>query len=88
LYERLGYVAYGRRPAAWEEEGPDGSVTRYETVCTLLRKQLQGGARRMRQTCTVTRSIGRLACRARVSGNARSPLLAPAEAASKWLAPA
>jgi ribosomal protein S18 acetylase RimI-like enzyme len=41
LYERLGYVAYGRRPEAWDAEGPDGSVTRYETVCTLLRKQLQ-----------------------------------------------
>jgi ribosomal protein S18 acetylase RimI-like enzyme len=41
LYERLGYVAYGRRPEAWDEEGPGGRVTRYETVCTLLRKQLQ-----------------------------------------------
>jgi ribosomal protein S18 acetylase RimI-like enzyme len=40
LYERLGYVAYGRRPEAWDEEAPDGSVRRYETVCTLMRKQL------------------------------------------------
>jgi len=40
LYERLGYVAYGREPAAWDEEAPDGSITRYETVCTLMRKEL------------------------------------------------
>jgi ribosomal protein S18 acetylase RimI-like enzyme len=48
LYERLGYVAYGRRPEAWDEELPDGSVTRYETVCTLMRKHLpeaRGGGR-------------------------------------------
>jgi ribosomal protein S18 acetylase RimI-like enzyme len=40
LYERLGYVAYGRKPAAWNQEAPDGSVSRYETVCTLMRKEL------------------------------------------------
>ena len=40
LYERLGYLAYGREPAAWDEEAPDGSITRYETVCTLMRKEL------------------------------------------------
>ena len=40
LYERLGYVAYGREPAAWDEEAPDGSITRYETVCTLMHKEL------------------------------------------------
>src|SRR6266542_223793 len=40
LYERLGYVAYSRRPEAWDEELPDGSLTRYETVCTLTRKRL------------------------------------------------
>jgi len=40
LYERLGYVAYGRKPAAWDAEAPDGSITRYETVCTLMRKEL------------------------------------------------
>jgi len=41
LYERLGYAAYGRRPEAWDAEAPDGSVVRYETMCTLMRKQLQ-----------------------------------------------
>ena len=40
LYERLGYLAYGRKPEAWDEEAADGSVTRYETVCTLMGKQL------------------------------------------------
>nr|WP_184574467.1 GNAT family N-acetyltransferase [Streptomyces zagrosensis] len=40
LYERLGYVAYGRRPDAWDEEGLDGSIRRYETMCVLLRKDL------------------------------------------------
>ncbi|WP_433479266.1 GNAT family N-acetyltransferase [Spirillospora sp. CA-142024] len=40
LYERLGYVAYGRAPESWDVEAPDGSTTRYETVCTLMRKQL------------------------------------------------
>jgi ribosomal protein S18 acetylase RimI-like enzyme len=41
LYERLGYVAYGRKPEAWDEEAGDGSVTRYETMCTLMRKELR-----------------------------------------------
>ncbi|MEU0405312.1 GNAT family N-acetyltransferase [Streptomyces sp. NPDC006197] len=40
LYERLGYVAYGRAPDAWDEEGPDGSVRRHETMCVLMRKGL------------------------------------------------
>jgi len=40
LYERLGYVAYGREPASWDTERADGSLTRYETVCTLMRKEL------------------------------------------------
>ncbi|WP_447041734.1 GNAT family N-acetyltransferase [Streptomyces sp. DSM 118878] len=40
LYERLGYVAYGRGPEAWDEEGPDGSIRRYETMCVLMRKSL------------------------------------------------
>ncbi|WP_412540745.1 GNAT family N-acetyltransferase [Longispora sp. K20-0274] len=35
LYERLGYVAYGRKPDAWDEDG-----VRYETMCTLMRKPL------------------------------------------------
>lgn len=41
LYERLGYVSYGREPASWDSEAPDGSITRYETVCTLMRKELR-----------------------------------------------
>jgi ribosomal protein S18 acetylase RimI-like enzyme len=40
LYERLGYAAYGREPEAWDEQAEDGSVRRYETVCTLMRKEL------------------------------------------------
>jgi len=40
LYERLGYIAYGREPQSWEEEAPDGTITRYETMCTLMRKDL------------------------------------------------
>ena len=40
LYERLGYVAYGRKPEAWDVDAPNGSITRYETVCTLMRKEL------------------------------------------------
>jgi ribosomal protein S18 acetylase RimI-like enzyme len=40
LYQRLGYVAYGRAPDSWDEQAEDGSVVRYETVCTLMRKEL------------------------------------------------
>lgn len=40
LYERLGYAAYGRKPEAWDEQAENGSVRRYETMCTLMRKQL------------------------------------------------
>jgi len=40
LYERLGYVAYGSAPDSWDEDASDGSVVRYETVCTLMRKEL------------------------------------------------
>jgi ribosomal protein S18 acetylase RimI-like enzyme len=40
LYERLGYVAYGEETAEWDDDQPDGSVTRYQTVCTLMRKPL------------------------------------------------
>lgn len=40
LYERLGYVAYGREPGGWNVEAPDGSVSRYDTMITLLRKEL------------------------------------------------
>jgi ribosomal protein S18 acetylase RimI-like enzyme len=41
LYERLGYAAYGRKPEAWDEQAQDGSVRRYETMCTLMHKQLR-----------------------------------------------
>ncbi|WP_405413680.1 GNAT family N-acetyltransferase [Streptomyces decoyicus] len=40
LYERLGYVAYGREPDAWDEEGPDGVILRHETICVLMRRDL------------------------------------------------
>lgn len=40
LYERLGYEAYDLKPDAWDEETPDGSIRRYETMCTLMRKDL------------------------------------------------
>jgi ribosomal protein S18 acetylase RimI-like enzyme len=39
LYERLGYVVTGREPGGWDEEAPDGSVSRYETTIIVLRKQ-------------------------------------------------
>jgi ribosomal protein S18 acetylase RimI-like enzyme len=40
LYERLGYVVSGSETGAWDEESADGSITRYETRITLMRKQL------------------------------------------------
>jgi ribosomal protein S18 acetylase RimI-like enzyme len=40
LYERLGYLACGREPASWDTEAPDGTITRYETMCALMRKEL------------------------------------------------
>jgi ribosomal protein S18 acetylase RimI-like enzyme len=40
LYERLGYFAYGSKLESWDEDLPDGSVSRYETMCTLMRKDL------------------------------------------------
>ncbi|MFG2332721.1 GNAT family N-acetyltransferase [Streptomyces sp. NPDC048604] len=40
LYERLGYIAYDRQPDSWDEQRPDGSLRRYETMCTLMRKEL------------------------------------------------
>ncbi|MFC9235190.1 GNAT family N-acetyltransferase [Streptomyces decoyicus] len=40
LYERLGYVAYDRQPDSWDEQAPDGSLRRYKTMCTLMRKDL------------------------------------------------
>jgi ribosomal protein S18 acetylase RimI-like enzyme len=42
LYERLGYRAYATEPDGWDTEGPDGTVVRYDTVCTLMRKDLVG----------------------------------------------
>lgn len=40
LYERLGYRAYDRRPDSWDEQGPDGTLRRHETMCTMMRKDL------------------------------------------------
>jgi ribosomal protein S18 acetylase RimI-like enzyme len=40
LYERLGYVVSGSEIGSWDVDAPDGSVTRYETTITLLRKEL------------------------------------------------
>lgn len=40
LYERLGYAAYDHEPAAWDEEGSDGSVRRHEAMCVLMRREL------------------------------------------------
>jgi ribosomal protein S18 acetylase RimI-like enzyme len=40
LYERLGYVAYDRQPESWDQQDGDGHVYRYETMCTLMRKEL------------------------------------------------
>ncbi|MFE3518660.1 GNAT family N-acetyltransferase [Streptomyces sp. NPDC059166] len=40
LYERLGYVAYDHRPDSWEVQGPDGTLRRHDTMCTLMRKTL------------------------------------------------
>ncbi len=40
LYERLGYVAWGRQTAAWHYEDDGGSLRLYETEVTVLRKRL------------------------------------------------
>lgn len=40
LYERLGYVVCGSELGSWDQEAPDGAITRYETTITLLRKEL------------------------------------------------
>lgn len=42
LYERLGYVAFDDRPDAWDVEAPDGTLRRYETMCTIMAKELRG----------------------------------------------
>ena len=41
LYERLGYVPCRDEPAEWDEQGQDGVVVRYRTVCTMMRKVLR-----------------------------------------------
>lgn len=41
LYERLGYVVYGTEPGGWDEEAPDGTVSRYETTIITMRKELR-----------------------------------------------
>ncbi|MER6480697.1 GNAT family N-acetyltransferase [Streptomyces filamentosus] len=40
LYRRLGYAEYDRQPDSWDEQAPDGSVRRYETMCVLMAKEL------------------------------------------------
>lgn len=40
LYERLGYRAFGRELGSWDVEAEDGTLQRYETMCTLMRKDL------------------------------------------------
>ncbi|RKE17264.1 N-acetyltransferase [Streptomyces sp. TLI_171] len=40
LYERLGYRPFGRRPESWDVEAADGSLHRYETMCTLMHRHL------------------------------------------------
>jgi ribosomal protein S18 acetylase RimI-like enzyme len=40
LYERLGYAAYGSEPDSWDQEASDGTISRYETMLTLMRKEL------------------------------------------------
>ncbi|PZG13428.1 GNAT family N-acetyltransferase [Nonomuraea aridisoli] len=40
LYERLAYVPCGQRLEAWDTEGPGGAPVRYETLCTVMRKDL------------------------------------------------
>ena len=40
LYERLGYVVRSSEIGSWDKEAADGSVTRYETPITLMRKEL------------------------------------------------
>ncbi|MFD7881921.1 GNAT family N-acetyltransferase [Streptomyces bauhiniae] len=40
LYERLGYLVHDRRPEAWDEQAPDGTTRRHETICTVMRKDL------------------------------------------------
>jgi hypothetical protein len=41
LYERLGYVAYGSNSKSRAVGAEGGSAVRYQTMCTLMRKELQ-----------------------------------------------
>jgi ribosomal protein S18 acetylase RimI-like enzyme len=41
LYERLGYRAFGRKPDSWDQEASDGTITRYDTMVTLMCKDVQ-----------------------------------------------
>ncbi len=40
LYERLGYFACGSERESWIAEAADGTRTRHEAVCTVMRKHL------------------------------------------------
>jgi ribosomal protein S18 acetylase RimI-like enzyme len=40
LYERLGYLARADERAEWDADGPGGTVVRYRTVCSVMRKYL------------------------------------------------
>jgi ribosomal protein S18 acetylase RimI-like enzyme len=40
LYERLGYRAHGREPDSWNELSADGTTIRYDTMVTLMGKEL------------------------------------------------
>jgi ribosomal protein S18 acetylase RimI-like enzyme len=40
LYERLGYAAFGREHDTWDQEASDGTISRYDTILTLMRKDL------------------------------------------------
>jgi ribosomal protein S18 acetylase RimI-like enzyme len=40
LYQRRGYAAFGTEPDTWDHEGPDGTISRYETILTLMRREL------------------------------------------------
>ncbi|MGZ0145659.1 GNAT family N-acetyltransferase [Kribbella sp. WER1] len=40
LYERLGYQPTTTEPASWNQQSPDGTITRYQTQITLMRRQL------------------------------------------------
>ena len=35
-----GYRAYGHEPDSWDQEAPDGTISRYYAMVTLMRKEL------------------------------------------------